>query len=173
MDEQDRSKFLDLLARTREEFLSTLTGVTEEQARLKPAPDAWSILECAEHVVGAERGMLIMIKTRCTPRAFRAPERDDEILRAIADRSRKQVAPEAVRPAGRYATLAEAAEKFREHRANSIQFVTDCHDDLTAVEVYHPVGRMVSGRECLTILAMHPTRHAAQVREIRQTLGIS
>ena len=75
MDEQDRSKFLDLLARTREEFLSTLTGVNEDQARLKPAPDAWSILECAEHVVGAERGMLIMINALHAPRFPRSRTR--------------------------------------------------------------------------------------------------
>jgi hypothetical protein len=37
----------------------------------------------------------------------------------------------------------------------------------------HPIGGMVTAQECLAILAMHPARHAAQVREIRQSLGLS
>jgi uncharacterized damage-inducible protein DinB len=173
MNDQDRTEFLDLLARTREEFLSTLTGVSDEQSRVKPAADAWSILECAEHVVNAERGMLIMIKSRCTPRTAPSPNRDAELKRVVLDRTRKQTAPDAVRPVGRYMTLAQAAEKFREHRSNTIEFVTVCHDDLNAMEVQHPVGGTVTARECLTILALHPSRHAAQVREIRQKLGIT
>ena len=173
MNDQDRSEFLSDLARTRDEFLSSLAGVTEEQARRKPAPDTWSILECAEHVVAAERGMLIMITQRCTPRSSPPTTREHEISQIVRDRTRKQVAPDSVRPIGRIATLAEAAEKFREHRARSIEFVTTCQTDLRAFEIQHPVGGLVTAQECLAILTAHPARHAAQIREIRHSLGLS
>lgn len=174
MDERSRAEYLALLARTRDEFLGTLTGVTEEQARQKPGSDRWSILECTEHVVAAERAMLIMITERCTPRAsMEVPDREQKILRSAADRTHKHVAPERVRPTGRYATLSEAIEKFREHRAHSMEFVSNCQSDLKAVEIQHPIGGLVNAQECLAILAMHPARHAAQIREIREVLAFS
>jgi uncharacterized damage-inducible protein DinB len=174
MNDQDRAEYLSILARTRDDFLSSLSGITEEESRQKPAPDSWSILECTEHVVAAERGMFIGITQRCTPRTSPgAMNREQEFLRSVADRARKLVAPEFVRPTGRYATLAEAVEKFREHRRRTIEFVSTCRDDLHAVELQHPVAGMVTAQECLAILAMHPSRHAAQIREIRQSLGLS
>ena len=172
MDDRSRGEYLLLLARTRDEFLSSLIGVTEEQSRQKPAADRWSILECTEHVVNAERGMLIMITQRCTPRTAPAPDREQELLRHAADRTRKHNAPEQVRPTGRYATLAEAVEKFAEHRARSIDYVSNCRDDLRAIEMQHPMGGKINAQECLAILAMHPSRHAAQIREIRESLGL-
>jgi len=174
MNEKDRAEYLALLARTSEDFLSSLAGITEAQSRQKPTPETWSILECTEHVVAAERGMLIMITQHCTPRTTpSAKDREQDFLRHGADRTRKHVAPESVRPTGRYATLAEAADKFREHRTRTMEFVTTCQDDLRAVEMQHPIGGMVTAQECLAILAMHPARHAAQIREIRQSLGLS
>jgi hypothetical protein len=174
MNEQERSNYLDILTRTRDEFLSSLAGVSEEQARLKAAADRWSILECVEHVATAERGMFIGITQRCTPRVAAAAEsREKDFLRLGPDRSRKIAAPEFVRPTGRYATLGEAIEKFREQRGRVMEYVSTCHDDLHAVEMPHPVAGIITAQECLAILAMHPSRHAAQIREIRQSLGIS
>ncbi len=102
-----------------------------------------------------------------------AQNREQEFLRSGADRSRKLAAPEFVAPTGRYANLGEAIEKFSEQRGKVIDFVSACHDDLQAVEMRHPVAGLITAQECLAILAMHPSRHAAQIREIRQSLGIS
>jgi hypothetical protein len=173
MDAQDRAEFLAVLNQTRDDFLSSIAGVTDEQSRQKPDPDRWSILECAEHVVAAERIMYIMVTERCTPRTTPPTTREREIFARATDRSRKAVAPERVRPTGRIANLAEAAEKFREHRARSIELVNTCEKDLRALEIQHPMAGLVTAQECLAILAMHPGRHAAQIRELRQSLGIA
>jgi DinB superfamily len=174
MNDQDRAEYLAVLARTRDEFLSSLSGITEEQSRQQPSAESWCILECTEHVVTAERGMYIGITQRCTPRTSSgAANREQEFLRLGADRSRKRAAPEFVRPTGRYASLAEAVEKFREQRGQVIEFVSNCCNDLHAVEMTHPIAGVITAQECLAILAMHPARHAAQIREIRQSLGIS
>jgi hypothetical protein len=174
MNDQDRAEYLAILVRTRDEFLSSLSGITEEQSRQKPGADSWCILECTEHVVAAEHGMYIGITKRCTPRASPgAANREQEFLRLGADRTRKRAAPEFVLPTGRYASLAEAVEKFREQRGQVIEFVSTCRDDLHAVEMPHPIAGLITAQECLAILDMHPARHAAQIREIRQSLGIS
>jgi len=75
-------------------------------------------------------------------------------------------------PTGRFATLTDAVARFRELRAHTIEFVAACRADLRDVEVPHPIGGLVTGQECLALLAIHPARHAAQIREVREALGL-
>jgi uncharacterized damage-inducible protein DinB len=173
MDESDRQKMLSVLERTRDDFLNAVAGITEEQARLKPSSDRWSILECAEHVVSAERGMFTSITQRSAP--LSSPNghgREDGFLRNGTDRSRKYTTSPSLVPTGRVATLADAIKRFRELRAHTIEFVAACRTDLREIEVPHPIGGLVTGLECLALLAVHPARHAAQIREVRQSLGL-
>jgi uncharacterized damage-inducible protein DinB len=173
MQEHDRQIMLSVLERTRDDFLNAVAGVTEDQARLKPSSDRWSILKCAEHVVSAERGMFTAITQRSAP--LSSPNghgREEGFLRNGTDRSRKYTTSASLVPAGRYATLAEAVARFRELRAHTIEFVASCRADLRDIEVPHPIGGLVTGQECLALLAVHPARHAAQIREVRQSLGL-
>lgn len=174
MEEHDRQKMLSVLERTRDDFLSAVAGVTEDQARLKPSSDRWSILECAEHVVSAERGMFTAITQRSAP--LSSPNghgREEGFLRNGTDRSRKYTTSASLAPTGRIATLADAVARFRELRAHTIAFVAACQADLRDLEVPHPIGGLISGQECLALLAVHPARHAAQIREVRQSLGLA
>jgi len=173
MEEHDRQKMLSVLERTRDDFLNAVAGVSEDQARLKPSSDRWSILECAEHVVSAERGMFTAITQRSAP--LSSPNghgREEGFLRNGTDRSRKFTTAASLAPTGRIATLADAVERFRELRAHTIAFVTACRADLRDLEVPHPIGGLISGQECLALLAVHPARHAAQIREVREALGL-
>jgi hypothetical protein len=74
-------------------------------------------------------------------------------------------APEMVRPAGRYATLAAATEAFLTARRRTLRYVEDCHHDLRARMTTHPLLGTVNCWENLLMMAMHPGRHAAQIRE--------
>ena len=49
---------LDALARERDGYLDVLEGLTPEARTRRPAPEAWSPLEIAEHVFRVERAML-------------------------------------------------------------------------------------------------------------------
>jgi uncharacterized damage-inducible protein DinB len=173
MDEHDRQKMLSVLERTRDDFFDAVAGISEEQARLKPSSDRWSILECAEHVVSAERGMFTAITQRSAPLSSpTGPSREDGFLRNGTDRSRKYTTSASLAPNGRIATLDDAIKKFRELRAHTIEFVQSCRADLRDLEVPHPIGGLLTGQECLALLAIHPSRHAAQIREVREALGL-
>jgi hypothetical protein len=168
MDERERRAMLQMLDRTRDEFLASLNGVSDAQARWRPAPDQWSVLDCAEHVAVAERGMLHLITELASPRAAAGqPGREEQVVAATLDRSRQISAPQPVRPRGRFATLAEAADRFRSNRQATAAFVATCEIDLRTLEVQHPVSGLLTANECLSVLAAHPSRHAAQVRGIR------
>jgi hypothetical protein len=170
----DRPFILALLNETRQEFLNSFAGVTEEQSRMKPAPDRWSVLDTVEHLTTAETFQLKLISTQCTPRPADAPNREFAFLEMIPNRTRKLESPEGARPIGRFATLAEAAEQFKKTRGNVIRFLEQYTEDLRASEVRHPhpAAGMVSICEMLVAMAMHAKRHAAQIEETRTTLKL-
>lgn len=169
MDEQERKQTLELLERTRKEYVSAVAGLTDEEARWKPAPDRWSALECTEHVALAEGRMLRLIREKAAPNSKPIqPGREAQILSTGADRTQKRVAPEGARPAGRYATLAEALRAFEQGRDATIAYIAQEPRDLRAVDVEHALLGWITAQECLALLTIHPARHAAQVRELRE-----
>lgn len=170
----DKPFLLAQLQETREIFLNSFAGVTEEQSRLKPAPDQWSVLDTVEHLTTAETIQLKLISTQRTPRATDAPNREHAFLQMIPARTHKMEAPESAKPIGRFATLADAAEQFKTTRTGVIQFLEQHTEDLRASEVKHPhpAAGMVSVCEMLVAMAMHAKRHAAQIEEIRNRLDL-
>jgi hypothetical protein len=174
MDATDRELILKLLTESREAFLASAAGLTDEQAKLCPAPDQWSVLDCVEHVAITEHFMFTIIATKLTPAPpFGDRGREEVFLREVANRSRKVSAPERAHPTGRFPTLAAALEQFNQSRARSIDYVEHCDKDLRAHTGPHPLFGPITGQEYLVILALHPARHAAQIREVRESLGLS
>jgi hypothetical protein len=170
----DKQFLLALLQETRDIFLNSFAGVTEEQSRLKPAPDCWSVLDTIEHLTAAEGIQLKLISTQRTPRPDDAPNREGAFLQMVPNRTHKMESPDRAKPIGRFATLAEAAEQFRTTRAGVNQFLEQYKEDLRATEVKHPhpAAGMVSICEMLVAMAMHAKRHAVQIEEIRNRLDL-
>ena len=170
----DKQFLLDRLKETRETFLNSFAGVTEEQSRLKPAPDCWCVLDTVEHLTAAETIQLNLLNTQRTLRPADAPNREQAFLQMIPNRTYKMESPKGAKPIGRFATLAEAAEQCKATRTGVIQFLEEYKDDLRASEVKHPhpAAGMVSVCEMLIAMAMHAKRHAAQIEEIRSRLDL-
>ena len=170
----DKQFLLAQLQETRDIFLNSYAGITEEQSRIKPAPDCWSVLDTIEHLTTAEGIHLKLMSTQRTPRAADAPNREGAFLHMIPNRTHKMESPESARPIGRFATLTEATEQFKTTRAGVIQFLEHYTEDLRGSEVKHPhpAAGMVSICEMLVAVAMHAKRHAAQIEEIRGTLKL-
>ena len=173
METVDREQLLRLLTASRKKLLESAEGLTDEQARLRPAEDRWSILECVEHVGLVEDGMFATVTTKLGP-----PEtpidraREQKIISSVTDRSQKFGAPEFVKPAGKFATLAEALEHFQRSRARTIDYVEKCDQDLRALVGPHPALGKATGQELMIVLALHPARHAVQILEAREALGL-
>jgi uncharacterized damage-inducible protein DinB len=170
----DKQFLLAQLQETRDIFLSSFAGVTEEQSRVKPAADRWSVLDTVEHLTTAEGIQLKLISTQRTPRPADAPNREHAFLQMIPQRVHKMESPEGAKPMGRFATLSEATEQFKKTRAGVIQFLEQYTEDLRCSEVKHPhpAAGMVSICEMLVAMAMHAKRHAAQIEEIRKSLQL-
>jgi uncharacterized damage-inducible protein DinB len=170
----DKPFLLAALQESRDVFLDSFAGLTEEQSRMKPEPDCWSVIDTVEHLTTAEGIQLKLISTARTPRPADAPNREHAFLQMIPNRTHKMQSPEGAKPISRFATLAEAAEKFKATRAGVLQFLEQYTDDLRASQVQHPhpAAGMVSICEMLVAMAMHAKRHAAQIAEIRDRLDL-
>lgn len=174
MDTGDRQLILKLLAEGRDALCAAAAGVPDDQSKIRPAPDRWSVLDCVEHVAFVEHGLFTLLSTQLVPAEPPADRsREAQILRGTTDRSRKFAAPERSHPVGKFPTVAAALEKFRETRARSTEYVEHCDLDLRAHTAVHPVLGHITAQEFWIILALHPARHAAQIREVRGTLGLS
>ena len=171
MAPKERSEIVENLERSRQEFIAAVAGLNESQANVRPDPARWSVLDCVEHVTTVEErflGWLTAAQKLDAPRIDK--EKEAGLMARVPDRSTRVKAPEAVLPAGRFTTLAQALEQFNAGRTRSVQFAEDRCDDLYCMASEHPRFGSVNGVELLIITAGHSRRHAAQIRETRAAL---
>ena len=171
MTDQEREKVIGLLSRSRQALLDAVEGVTESQARWKPAPDRWSILEYVEHLAVSDDGLIAVIK-----RSLRTParpeteeqrrERETKIRNTPVPRGANQ-APEMLRPGGRFASLPEAVAAFLAARERTFEYTRSTEDDLRSHFADHSVLGPLDGYQWLAGNARHAETHAAHIREIR------
>jgi hypothetical protein len=162
----DREHALRVLQRSLDAYLNTITSVPERAAGLRLNDQGWSILEIAEHVSVAEHGMyraLEMAVEKTTPPDYAL---DHKILAGLRDREAKREAPEGSRPKGRWKSIPECIEAFKQSRARSIELVKTA-EDLRRKSVRHPLLGELDGHQVLLVMATHAERHAAQIEEIK------
>ena len=172
MTPAEREVLLEQLNSSREAVRQAVAGLSEAQARFRPAPDRWTVAECVEHVAVAERQMLRLVTEFRAPAAEPSNRRlDGLILKGGTDRSKKMQSPDVAVPKGRYATFGEALGSFEKARERTLAYVTGCQEDLRTFATKHPVVGAIDCYQCLLVLAVHPARHAKQIEELRNDPG--
>jgi hypothetical protein len=169
----DRDRAMSHLHATRKMFLDSLVNVSEAQWNFKPAPEVWSIAECAEHITLSE-DLLYQLVTEKIMKSPAAPEkkeltkgRDEFILKAIADRSAKFKAPEMLQPKRRWTTQREVTDHFRQSRDRMIEYVEKTQDDLRSHFADHPVAKTLDAYQWILLVAAHTDRHTQQINEVK------
>src|SRR5258708_11999437 len=79
MQPSERDFLLKRLNETRDTFLASFQGVSEEQACFKPAPDRWSICDCVEHLAVAETGLFRQLSENSVPAEAPPASREREM----------------------------------------------------------------------------------------------
>src|SRR5262249_4299482 len=137
LSQVERDKAAAELEGSKKAFLEATKGLSEAQWNFKPAPDRWSVKECAEHIALSE-GFIFTIITQKIVTAPANPEKreaaqgkDDKIVAIMQDRSHKATAPEPIDPAKNPPMTGDAAVAlFVENRAKTIDYVKTTKDDL-------------------------------------------
>jgi|SRR5580704_3683846 DinB superfamily len=172
MNAADREQILRLITESDAALVAAVAWLSDEQAQRRPGPERWSVLECVEHVILGDDAMFARVSAHSTPGAPPGERREELILRGMTNRERKFAAPELARPTGRFSSLPEAIEVFRQRRARSVAYVEQYQEDPRNRTTRHLGLGPISCHEMLLALALHPARHALQIREVRKSLGV-
>jgi hypothetical protein len=126
------------------------------------------VLEIVEHLANVEQFLGNALATaHPAAEALLNPERERLIAEQGTSRERRIMAPEQVRPSGRYARLGDALGEYLDAQARTLTFLDGFSGDLRTLIIQHPRLGPANGYEVVLLLAAHPVRHAAQIREAR------
>jgi hypothetical protein len=173
LTQAERDHAIAELESSRKVFLEATSGLSEAQWNFKPAPDRWSVAECAEHIGVTEAFILKMI----TEQALKGPAepgkrtevqgKDSSIMVTGVDRSAKFKAPEVIQPTRRWATSGEITKNVLENRARTIEFVGTTQEDLRDHFMDHPVFKTLDTYQWILLTSAHMRRHTAQILEVK------
>jgi len=170
---EERDAALKLFQTTHDNFLKSISGLSQKQWTFKPAPDRWSVAEVAEHITVSEStlGGLVEQKIMQSPAAPEKREqvkgKDQIILERVPDRSHKAQAPEFLKPTGRWASEAELTKAFEASRKANMDYVRTTNDDLRDHFFDHPAFGPLDGYQWLLLISTHSARHTAQIEEVK------
>jgi hypothetical protein len=176
LNDAERTYLIEQLELSKKNMLASISGLTEAQWRFKPAPNVWSVAECAEHLVLAEDYLFeatqSVLKSPTVERpASSNPQVDHMVVAGVLDRSKKATAPEPITPAGgKFATPAEAAREFIVRRDRTIAYAKTTQDDLRVHTAPGPLGAM-DAYQFLLLIASHAGRHTLQIKEVEANPG--
>lgn len=137
-----------------------VAGVGDEQARWKPAPDKWSILEVVTHLADEE------------VEDFRARLRST-LERPAADWA--PIDPEGWAVARHYneGSLAESLARFSAERATSIEWLGGLEDPDWSRAHEHPKWGPFSAGDLLTSWVAHDHIHVRQINRLQREYLVS
>jgi hypothetical protein len=173
--ERDQAK--RLLAESRQGFLKAIEGLTPAQWTFKPAPDRWSIQECAEHIVTVEQ----VVQGQVVAKALSGPREplrrtevkftDAFLIAALPDRSHKVQAPEMVAPKGRLATQEAVVSAYDACRKALEGQMETSQADWRTRFAPHPFFGTLDLYQWTLLSAGHTARHTQQIEEVKRSPG--
>jgi uncharacterized damage-inducible protein DinB len=169
----ERERAMSELHATRKQFLDSVAGLSEAQWNFKPAPEVWSVAECAEHIALSEDRLYELVtqnlmKTPADPeKKAEVKGKDELVLEKTVDRSQKFQAPEILRPTHQWPSKDDLIAHFKESRDRTIAYVETTPDDLREHFVTHPAFKLLDGYQWILLISAHSHRHTLQIEEVK------
>jgi len=177
MTAEERTKVINWLEESHQEFLASIDGATEEQWKWKPAPERWSVGETAEHIVLAEAALFANVQKAIASPPNPAWEektkgKTEFLERVMAPRLGKATAPDPIVPTGKL-TQAQVRETFEKQRVEIVKFAKQTQIELKQYTVEHPfpVFNTLNAYQWLIYVPLHTMRHDKQIAEVKATAG--
>lgn len=174
---QERTQLVQLLNESRKEFLEAVSSLNDEQWRWKPAPERWSVGECAEHIVLSEASLFaraqVALKSAPDSEWEKKTAGKTELLLAVmAQRQGKATSPEEIRPTGKM-SRAEIMKQFSENRTRTLDFAEQTQLPLKEHLAAHPfpIFNPLNAYQWVLYIPLHNMRHDKQIEEVKATPG--
>lgn len=171
-------EFIQIVYKSRNEYLEVIAALTEEQAHWKPDAETWNICEITEHLFWAEQGALYgMWKTLLAIREGTMERQTDSVhkdlpIESIIEQTwqaKEQVPPVAAPRLG--GTL-----RFWRSSLKNLQFIledfgNDLKDDELRLQAHpHPISGAMDFQQRIEFLRFHIDRHKLQVLDVLNKL---
>lgn len=170
---EERAKVIKLLKDTQAETLEALEKLSDEQLKFKAAPEKWSVLEVAEHIMKAESLLFGAVQgaiaSKPNPDWETKTKGKTELLeRILPDRSGKAQAPESIVPSGKL-SREEVIAKFKEARSKTLKFAEETQLPLKSHTLDHPfpIFGTLNAYQWLIYIPLHNVRHNLQIAEVK------
>ncbi len=170
---EERAKVIKLLKETQAETLEALEKLSDEQLKFKSAPEKWSVLETAEHIMMAESLLFGAVQGAISAKPnpeweTKTKGKTEFIERVMPDRTGKAQAPESIVPSGKL-TRQEVISKFKEARGKTLKFAEETQLPLKAHTLDHPfpVFGTLNAYQWLIYVPLHNVRHNKQIAEVK------
>ncbi len=161
-----------------------VAGLTDEQLNWKPAPNAWSIAQCLEHLAvtneKCDQGLARAIARGRDKQpasgavAYRPTILGDWLIKQLLPAAtRKMPAPRIFRPSESTA-IDGALERFLEQQEKFLGFVSEARGiNYNITRLRSPVTPFMrySLADALVMTVVHGQRHLAQARRVREAAG--
>ncbi len=167
-------KLISNLATSRNNYLSAVNALTEQQAQWKSATDVWSVVEITEHLFWAEHGAIVgMWKTLLAIREGNMARRTESThqnmpVEQIIELTwqPKEIVPAVAAPrmGGPIAFWAASLASLQDLTALFANQLTD--SDLRTLAHPHPISGDMDFQQRLEFLRFHIDRHLGQVQGI-------
>ncbi len=169
----DRDFAVSAMHATRKLFLDTVSGLSDAQARWKPSPDVWSVMETAEHIVLSETAIPQVaakaMQSPATPEKKKPNPRQTEemLLKVLPAREQKVKAQDIVVPKGTFKNMAEITAAFKAARDKNLAYIRETQDDLRSHFAPNPAFGDLDALQWYVFMAGHTERHVNQIKELR------
>lgn len=145
-----------------------VSRLDEAGAVTRPSPDGWSPLEILEHLTVVERGAHKAIAAAAGQGPSDRRTRDlDALVAGAATYPEPIRSPEMALPTGRYATIAQALQIFRERRTATLDLARTLDVDWDAHHFAHPRFGPLDVGQWFLLAATHGDRHVLQIERQR------
>ncbi len=158
---------------------SAVENLSQAQWNYKPDPESWSIADICEHMLIAERNILVMIQNKIiTDEANRQVDEtklisNEEIIAGLKDRGegKRRKTNERFEPTGALKTPVQFMTEYKAARQATMDFVKNTDVDLNTYYWPSPLGDKLSAYQWTILLSAHTERHTAQIVEVQSNIS--
>ncbi|MGR6897399.1 DinB family protein [Rummeliibacillus sp. BSL5] len=155
----------------REELLTEISGISDENLNKKPSSEQWSIKEIVEHLYLLESNVAMMIKQNAEKGENATVSHKP--IEATVNRDVKVNAPATALPSDKFASINELEEKLSTSHQQLEELEKAVDVQLLKQKAFpHPAFGLMSLDQWIPFVGYHEKRHILQIQEVKQQLGL-
>lgn len=166
----ERQRLIAHFEMTQSWLADEVSHLSPQQLHFRPAPGAWSVLDCVEHLNLSEPQYWETFKKVMAARATKdeSPSEDVDRLWYGIDRTERAKTVPSEMPRGKSDDIAASLSTFQTLRGEMLTYIRTTKDDWR----HHQVpGWDRDAYQWLLMISAHSQRHILQIREIKHAPG--